>query len=131
MSIKINYFNKLNNKTSANFVLFADEKFNIDSLKNHITNSEFSYISDLLKNADSKKDILFFEINSKKKIFLVSVKKDLKASDIESLGAKFHSYINYDKKNDYFLISDTVSSKIKNFVGYFLIIIYITMKFSS
>ena len=32
MSIKINYFNKLNNKTSANIVLFADEKFNIDNL---------------------------------------------------------------------------------------------------
>ena len=120
MSIKINYLNKLNNKISANFVLFADEKFNIDGLKKHISNSEFSYISDLLKNADLKKDVLFFEINSKKKIFLVSVKKDLKTSDIESLGAKFHSYINYDKKNNYFLISDTVNSKIKNFVGYFL-----------
>jgi leucyl aminopeptidase len=120
MSIKINYFNKLNNKTSANFVLFVDEKFNIDNLKKNILNSEFSYISDLLKNADLKKDVLLFEINSKKKIFLVSVKKDLKASDIESLGAKFHSYINYDKKNDYSLISDTVNSKIKNFVGYFL-----------
>jgi leucyl aminopeptidase len=120
MSIKINYFSKLNNKTSANFVLFVDEKFNIDSLKKNISNSEFSYIFDLLKNADLKKDVLLFEINSKKKIFLVSVKKDLKASDIESLGAKFHSYINYDKKNDYSLISDTVNSKIKNFVGYFL-----------
>jgi len=120
MSIKINYFNKLNNKTSANIVLFADEKFNTDSLKEYISKSEFSYISDLLKNADLKKDVLFFEINSKKKIFLVSIKKDLKTSDIESLGAKFHSYISYDKKNDYFLISDTINSKIKNFVGYFL-----------
>ena len=45
---------------------------------------------------------------------------DIKTSDIESLGAKFHSYINYDKKNDFFVNSDTVSSKIKNFIGYFL-----------
>ena len=35
-------------------------------------------ISDLLKNSDLKKDILVFNINSKKTIYLVSIKKDLK-----------------------------------------------------
>ena len=50
----------------------------------------------------------------------MSIKKDLKTSDIESLGAKFHGYINYDKKNDYFVNSDSINSKIENFVGYFL-----------
>ena len=50
-----------------------------------------------------KKDILVFNINSKKTIYLVSVKKDLKTSDIESLGAKFHSHINYDKNDNYFI----------------------------
>jgi leucyl aminopeptidase len=78
MSIKINYLNKLSNKNSANDVIFVDEKFNIASLKKYISNLEFTYISDLLKNSDLKKDLLFFEINSKKKIFLVSIKKDLK-----------------------------------------------------
>ena len=43
MSIKINYFSKLNNKTSANFVLFVDEKFNIDSLKKNISNLAEKY----------------------------------------------------------------------------------------
>jgi leucyl aminopeptidase len=120
MSIKINYLNKLSNKNSANDVIFVDEKFNIASLKKYISNLEFTYISDLLKNSDLKKDLLFFEINSKKTIFLVSIKKDLKNSDIENLGAKFYSYIDYDKKNDYFINSDTISSKIENFLGYFL-----------
>ena len=120
MSIKINYINKLTNKSPANLVLFVDLNFNISELKKIISNSEFSYISDLLKTSDLKKNLLFFEINSKKKIFLVSIKKDLKTSEIEGLGAKFHSYINYDKKNDYFLNSDTINSKIENFVGYFL-----------
>ena len=120
MSIKINYLNKLSNKSSANAILFVDEKFNIGSLKKHISNLEFSYITDLLKNSDLKKDLLFFEINSKKTIFLVSIKKNLKTSDIESLGAKFHNYISYDKKNDYFVNSDTINSKIENFLGYFL-----------
>ena len=120
MTVQINYKTNSSNKVSSNLVLFVDEKFNTNGLKKHISNSEFLYISDLLKNSDLKKDLLVFEINSKKKIFLVSIKKDIKTSDIENLGAKFHSYIDYDKKNDYVVNSDTVNSKIKNFIGYFL-----------
>src|SRR6056300_289688 len=120
MTIQINYKTSNSKKVSSNLVLFVDEKFNISRLKKHISNSEFSYISDLLKNSDLKKELLVFEINSKKTIFLVSIKKDFKTSDIENLGAKFYGYINFDKKNDYFVNSDTISSKIKNFLGYFL-----------
>src|SRR6056300_1412971 len=120
MTIQINYKTSYSKKVSSNLVLFVDEKFNISRLKEYILNSEFSYISDLLKNSDLKKDLLVFEINSKKKIYLVSIKKDIKTSDVENLGAKFHSYLNYDKKNDYFVNSDTISSKIKNFLAYFL-----------
>ena len=120
MTIQINYKNSGLIKTSSNLILFVDEKFNIGGLKKYISNSEFSYISDLLKNSDLKKDLLFFDINSKKTIFLVSVKKDIKTSDIENLGAKFHGHINYDKKKDYFINSDTINSKLENFVGYFL-----------
>ena len=107
MTVQINYKTSNSKKVSSNLVLFVDEKFNISGLKKYISNSEFSYISDLLKNSDLKKDLLVFEINSKKTIFLVSIKKDIKTSDIENLGAKFHGYINYDKKNDYFVNSDT------------------------
>ena len=74
----------------------------------------------MIKTSDLKKNLLFFEVSSKKTIFLVSIKKDLKTYDVESLGAKFHSFINYDKKNDYLLNSDTINSKIENFIGYFL-----------
>ena len=120
MTIQINYKNNSLKKVFSNLILFVDDKFNISGLKKHVLNSEFLYISDLLKNSDLKKDLLVFEINSKKTIFLVSIKKDIKASDVENLGAKFHGYINYDKKNDYFVNSDTVNSNIKNFIGYFL-----------
>ena len=120
MTIQINYKNKALYNVSSNLVLFVDEKFNIKGLKKHISNSEFLYISDLLKTNNFKKDLLFFEINSKKTIFLVSIKKNLKPSDAESLGAKFHGYLNYEKKKDYFINSDTINSKIENFLGYFL-----------
>jgi len=68
MSIKINYSNKASSKSLANLVLFTDEKFNISNLNKYISNSEFSYIKDLLKTSDLKKSIFVFEINSKKKI---------------------------------------------------------------
>jgi leucyl aminopeptidase len=117
MTVQVFYKNKDN---SNNLVLFVEEGFNIGGLKKHISNAEFSYISDLLKNSDLKKNLLFFEVNSKKTIFLVSIKKNLQTSDIESLGAEFHGYINYDKKNNYTVNSDSISSKFENFIGYFL-----------
>ena len=120
MSIQINYKNKGSKNPAANLVLFVDEKFNINSLKKFISNTEYNYIFELLKTNDLKQDILVFEINSKKSIFLVSVKKDITASDIENLGAKFHKHINYEKKNDYFVHSDTIVVKAKNFLGHFL-----------
>ena len=120
MSIQINYKNKGMKNPSANLILFVDENFSIRGLNKYISNSEFSYISDLLKKSDLKKDLLLFEINSKKTIFLVSIKKDIRISEIESLGAKFYSFINFEKKIDYFLNSDTLNTKISSFLGHFL-----------
>ncbi|MDA7456943.1 leucyl aminopeptidase [Candidatus Pelagibacter ubique] len=120
MSIKINYKKNILKKSSKNLIFFVEEGFVINRLKKYLSNIEFIYINDLLKNSDLKKEILFFEINSKKKIFLVSIKKNLKNSEIENLGAKFHAYVNYDKNNDYSINSDTINDKRENFVGYFL-----------
>ena len=60
MTININYSNKSTKGSLANLVLFVNQSFDISSLKKIISNAEFSYISDLLKNADLKKDVLFF-----------------------------------------------------------------------
>jgi len=120
MSIKINYTQKKLSKSSPNLVLFIDEKFNINNLKKYLSKIELSYINDLFKNEDFKKKIFFFDINSKKKIILISIKKNLKIFDIENLGAEFYRYINKEKNKEYFLNSDTVTSKNENFIGYFL-----------
>ena len=120
MSIQINYKKNSFKPNSTNLILFVDENFGISGLKKYISTSEYSYISDLLKTSDLKKDILFFEISSKKTIFIISIKKNIKISDIESLVAKFHSFINFDKVKDYFVNSDTINSKIENFLGHFL-----------
>ena len=67
MSIKINYKNRVFNKSFGNLILFVNEKFNISTLKKYISSSEYTYISDLIKTKDLKKKIITFEINSKKK----------------------------------------------------------------
>ncbi len=119
MTVQINYKSSDLKSNLANLILFVDDKFNISGLKKHISNDEFLYISDLLNTSDLKKDLLFFNINSKRTIFLVSIKKDANASNIESVGAKFHKYINFEHTSDYFINADTFDCKINNFVGYF------------
>ncbi len=120
MTVKINYNQKSFNKTSSNIVLFSNEKFNTSSLKKNLSDSEFFYINDLLKTSDLKKNILYFEVNSKKKIYLISIKNNLKIADVENLGAEFYSRVNYGKNTEYFLITDSIDSKHRNFIGYFL-----------
>ena len=120
MNIKINFKNKAFNKLSGNLILFVDEKFNISGLKKFLSNFEYSYILDLLKSEDLKKNILFFDISSKRKIILISFKKNLNNSDAENLGAKCFDLFSKLKKIEYTVNSESLSNKFKNFVGYFL-----------
>ena len=120
MNIIVNFKKQAFSKSNANLILFADEKFNIAGLKKHISNSEYSYISDLLNKKDKKKKIVTFDISSKKKIILVSFKKDLTESDAENLGAKCYDILNELKETDYIVNSDTIPNGFKNIVGYFL-----------
>ena len=120
MTIKINYLKKTNIKASSNIVVFVDDKFNILNLKKYISSKEIIYIKDLLRASDIKKNMFVFEVNSKRKIIVISIKNDLKSSQIESLGAEFYGRINYGKNSEYFINSDTVLGKNDNFIGYFL-----------
>ena len=75
MNIKISYLkNKLSNSV-PNLVLFSDDKFTLNGIKKNFSNSEFQYVKDLLKKIDLKKNLLIFEISSKKNIILISIKK--------------------------------------------------------
>ena len=121
MSIKINYSNKASNKSSSNLVLFTDDKYNIKHLKKHLSNSEFFYISDLLKTYELKdKNLFVFEVSSKKKVIIISIKKNLKNFDIENLGAEFFKKINYGKNTEYFINADSLIGNRENLISYFL-----------
>ena len=69
MSVKINYTNKKISKLSSDLVLFSNEKFELKKLKKNFSNSELSYISDLLKANDLKKKYYFFGKFKKENFF--------------------------------------------------------------
>jgi len=60
---------------SNNQVLFVEENYNISSIKKHISSADLSYIKEILKNNDLKKKILSLDLNPKKRLILISVKK--------------------------------------------------------
>ena len=73
-----------------------------------------------MKSCDLTKNLFVFELSSKKKIVLVSVKKNIKISDIENLGAEFYGRINYGKNSEYFINSDSIAVNQKYFINHFL-----------
>ena len=119
MSVQINYKSDYK-KNSINSVLFVDEKYSISNLKKFISNSEYSFVLDLLKTRDLKKKIISFDINSKRKIILVSLKKNLKNIEAENLGAKFYDLYKELKQNEFIVNSDSLSNQKSNIIGHFL-----------
>ncbi len=120
MNIQIRYKNITSKKNSINHVIFTDENFNILGLKKHVLNKEYSFISDMLKSKDLKKKIIDLDINSKKKIILISLKKNISSSELENLGAKFFDTFKNSKTFNYILNTDILPIKLKDAVGYFL-----------
>jgi len=120
MTVKITYSKKTSDITANNVILFSDEKFKINNLKKYLNSTEQTYISELLKTSDIKKNLQIFNINSKKKVILISIKNNLKTSGVENLGAEFYGSINHGKDSHYILNSDSIKSKIENFISHFL-----------
>ena len=120
MTIQINYKNSTSKTTSGNLILFVNDKFEIKGFKKYISKSEQLYMSDLLKNSDFKKKLEIFELSSKKKIILVSIKKNIKISSIENLGAELYNQIQKSKKSEYIIHLDTLDLKNSNYILHFL-----------
>ena len=120
MTVKINYNVSPSKKNLDNQVVFVDDNFNISGLKTHISRNEFSYIYDLININDKKKNIITFDISSKKKIILVSAKKEMKSAEVESLGAKFYDHFKSTNKNIFNINTDSIINQLNNFIGLFL-----------
>ncbi len=118
MNVVISYKNINSKKSRINQVLFVDESFNISKCKTFFSNKEFSFATDLIKSKNLKKKFLSLEITSKKKIILVSIKKEIKSWELENLGGKFFDTFKESKINKFNIVSDTLN--LKNAVGFFL-----------
>ena len=121
MSININYSRNLSAKTPINKVFFVKENYNILNLKKYLSIKEYDCVHDLLKTKDIKKKSLIFDINSKTRIILVSLKKNISNSELEKLGAGFYDGFKSSKLNKFFIYSDTAhKNENSNVVGHFI-----------
>ena len=120
MSIVINYKNRTSKKNCPNLLYFVNEEYDFHTLKNNFTKTEYSFLSDLIKSYDLTKKITKLDLNSKKKIILISIKKNISTTELENLGAEFYNYFKDLKKKELQINSDALPTKIKNLVGYFL-----------
>ena len=119
MSVKINYIKNTVKKLQLTQYCSA-RGFNIKNLKNFLNLSEYNYISDLLKTNDLKKNLLTFEISSKKKIVLIPLKNSLKSYEVENLGAELYGRISNEKNTEFNILSQSITIKLDNFLGHFL-----------
>ena len=120
MSVKISYKKTLLKSKFGDLIFFVDEKYNLLGLKKYFNKSENEFISDLLRSQNLSKTVSRFDLNSKKRIFLISVKKNISSFEAENLGAEFFNYIKDFKKKEFELNSDVIPTKLKNFISYFL-----------
>ena len=116
MTVLINYKKNILKKSIVNTILFVDEKFNISNLKKNILPSEHTFISDLIKTKDIKEKIITFDISSKRKIILISIKNDFENSDLENLGAKFYDLFKNANRTEFNLDTETKTGKQKRLI---------------
>ena len=94
MSVQVINKNKVKSTSSGVITLFGDEKFQIKNVGSLFSKSELSYIEKILKNKkNTKESIILFNINEKSTVILISIKKNLKGSGVENLGAQFYNFI--------------------------------------
>ena len=119
MSANIIYKNNISKKLPHNLVLFVDDNFNVNNIEKYLSKNEVSFVKDLLKFKDKKQEIIIIDLNSKKKVTLISLKKNIKISSVESLGANLYDLITNAKDPQSIIIqSDSIKNKSVNLVGH-------------
>jgi len=122
MSVQVFYKNKAKSGSPGVIALFGNEKFEIKNLSASFSKNEASYIQKILKNKrNTKENIISFDLNEKSTVILISIKKNLKGSDVESLGAQFYNFIKKNKIKNVSIYSESINSKPgKDFAGRFM-----------
>ena len=122
MTVQVNYTNKDKSSDLGVVALFADEKFQIKNINDFFSKNETSYFERILKNKrNTKESIISFNINEKSTAILISIKKNLKGSGVENLGALFYDFIKKNSIKNLSINSESIKSKPgKDFIGRFM-----------
>ena len=122
MTVQVNYINKPKQRDAEVIALFADDKFEIKNLSAFFSKNESNSFIKILKNKkNTKENIISFNINDKSTVILISIKKNLKGSDVENLGAKFYNFIKTNNIKNLSINSESIISKPgKDFIGRFM-----------
>ena len=122
MSVQVVYKNKAKSSNSGVIALFTEDKFQIKNIRSFLSKNETSFVEKILKNKkNTKESIISFNINEKTTLILISLKKDLKGSDVENLGAEFYNFIKKNLFKDLSIITESLKSKPgKDFIGRFM-----------
>ncbi len=122
MTVQVEYKNNVKSSNPATFALFTEDKFQFKNTGNFLSKNENSYVEKILKNKkNTEEKIISLNMNEKTTLILVSLKKDLKGSDVENLGAEFYSFLKKNLIKDVSIIAESVKTKPgKDFIGRFM-----------
>ena len=122
MTVQVVLKNKAKSSNPGVFVLFTEDKFEIKNIGIFLSKNEKSFVAKILKNRNNtKENIISLNLNEKTTLVLISLKKDLKSSNVENLGAEFYNFIKKNSFKDISIVSESVKSKPgKDFIGRFM-----------
>ncbi len=122
MSVQVFYKNKAKLSDLGVVALFANEKFEIKNIRSFFSKNEALLIEKISKKKNNtKENIISFNINDKTTIILISIKKNLKRSDVETLGAQLYNFIKKDGIKNLSVFSESISNKPgKDFISRFI-----------
>ena len=122
MSVQVFYKNKAKSSGLGVIALFGNEKFQIQNLRSYFSKIEASYIEKISKKKNNtKENIISFNINDKTTIIIISIKKILKGSGVEALGAQLYNFIKKDNIKNLSIFSESINTKPgKDFIGRFM-----------
>jgi len=120
MIIKINYTKNINKNQISNYALLLNNFNNLNELKSLFTKSEINSIKVILKNLNLNKNIINFNLDSKKNFFLIKTKENLNTYEFENLGAEFYEYIKNLSLKSLFINPLSINKDKESLTNYFL-----------
>ena len=100
MSIILKPTDKLNEKTINNYVLFADENYNVFNVGAPSILKNLKNFTKSINTGSKKRDFLIFNLNSKQTAILIKLKKNQSELENETKGASLYDFLKKEEINE-------------------------------